>query len=84
MHPLGQRPILRRHRRNTVEDRLEPVGLLGAFLALGAELRGAFLLIAARSAALNPSDVVWALFVGILPFLSTPQARRDAGHWKQR
>jgi hypothetical protein len=31
------------HLRDTVEDRLQAVGLLGALLALGAQLGGAFL-----------------------------------------
>ena len=43
MHALGERTILRRHPRDAVEDRLQPVGLLGALLALGAQLRGALL-----------------------------------------
>jgi hypothetical protein len=43
MHALGERAILRRHLRDPVEDRLQAVGLLGAFLAFGAQLGGALL-----------------------------------------
>src|SRR5215475_8274301 len=43
MHALGQRTILRCHLRDAVEDRLQAVGLLGALLALGAQLGGALL-----------------------------------------
>jgi len=41
MHALGQRPVLWCHLGDTVEDRLQAIGLLGAFLALGAQLGGA-------------------------------------------
>src|SRR5260370_14456162 len=41
MHALGERTILRCHLRDAVEDRLQAVGLLGALLALGAQLGGA-------------------------------------------
>src|SRR5580692_12192124 len=43
MHALGQRTILRCHLRDAVEDRLQAVGLLGALLALGAQLGGTLL-----------------------------------------
>ncbi len=43
MHALGERTILRFHLRDGVDDRLEAVGLLGALLALGAQLGGALL-----------------------------------------
>src|SRR5487761_552187 len=43
MHALGERTILRRHLRDPVEDRLQPVGLLSALLTLGAQLGGALL-----------------------------------------
>src|SRR6516225_4747423 len=43
MDALGDRAILRCHLRDRVEERLQPVGLLGALLALGAQLRGALL-----------------------------------------
>ena len=43
MHALGERTILRRHLRDPVEDRLQAVRLLGALLALGAQLGGALL-----------------------------------------
>jgi hypothetical protein len=43
MHALGERTVLRRHLRDAVEDRLQAVGLLGALLALGAQLGGALL-----------------------------------------
>jgi hypothetical protein len=41
MHALGERTILRRHLRDAVQDSLQPVGLLGALLALGAQLGSA-------------------------------------------
>jgi hypothetical protein len=41
MHALGERTILRRHLRDAVKDRLQLIGLLGALLALGAQLGGA-------------------------------------------
>jgi hypothetical protein len=41
MHALGERTIFRCHLRDAVEDRLQAVGLLGALLALGAQLGGA-------------------------------------------
>src|SRR6476661_10011298 len=41
MYPLGQRTILWRHRRDAVEDRLQPIGFLGTLLALSAQLLGA-------------------------------------------
>ncbi len=43
MHPLGERTIVRRHVRDPVEDILQAVGLLGAFLAFGSQLGGALL-----------------------------------------
>jgi hypothetical protein len=43
VHPLGERPILRRHLRDPVEDRLQAIGLLGALPALGPQLGGALL-----------------------------------------
>src|SRR5260370_30936317 len=43
MHALGERTILRCHLRDAVEDRLQAVGLLGALVALGAQLGGALL-----------------------------------------
>ena len=43
MHALGQRAILRRHRGDAVEDRLQAVRLLGALLALGPQLGRALL-----------------------------------------
>jgi hypothetical protein len=43
MHPLGERTVLRCHLRDAVEDGLQAVGLLGALLALGAQLGGALL-----------------------------------------
>jgi len=79
MHALGERTILRRHLRDLVEDRLQPVGLLGALLALGAQLGGARL-IAARSSAVKPPDSVAEFFASILGLLSTVKARHDAGH----
>jgi hypothetical protein len=66
MHALGERTILRRHLRDPVEDRLQPVGLLGALLALGAQFGGARSFIAARSSALKPSDSDLGFFAGIL------------------
>jgi hypothetical protein len=33
---LGQRPVVRRHLGDRLEHRLQAVGLLGAFLTLGA------------------------------------------------
>ena len=65
MHALGERTILRRHLRDPVEDRLQPVGLLGALLALRAQLGGAP--IAARSSALKPSDSVLEFFGAFSP-----------------
>src|SRR5258708_15182639 len=41
MHALGERTILGCHRRDLVADLLQPVGLPGALLALGAQLVGA-------------------------------------------
>jgi Major Facilitator Superfamily len=41
IHALGGRTIGRRRLRDLVEDRLQPVGLLGALLALGAQLGSA-------------------------------------------
>ncbi len=41
MHSLGERPVLWCHLGDAVEDRLQAVGLLGAFLALGTQLGGA-------------------------------------------
>src|SRR5947199_418335 len=43
VHALGQRTVLRCHLRDPVEHRLQAVGLLGALLALGAQLGGALL-----------------------------------------
>jgi hypothetical protein len=62
---LGERTILRPHLRDTVEGRLQPVGLLGAPLALSTQLGGrAFS--AARCSAVKPSDSVIELLAGIL------------------
>src|SRR5256884_6534470 len=54
MYALGERTIPRRHLGDAVEDRLQPVGLLGALLALGAQLRGALL----HRGALSSSEAV--------------------------
>jgi hypothetical protein len=43
VHPLGEHAVLRRHGRDGVEHRLQPVGLLGALLALGPQLGGTLL-----------------------------------------
>jgi NADP-dependent 3-hydroxy acid dehydrogenase YdfG len=43
VHALGERTILRCHPRDAVEDRLQAIGLLGALVALGAQLGGAVL-----------------------------------------
>jgi hypothetical protein len=43
VHALGEGAIRRRHLRDPVEDRLQTVGLLGALLALGAQLGGTLL-----------------------------------------
>src|SRR4051794_6269280 len=40
---LGERTVVRAHLRDRIEERLEPLGLLLALLALGAQLRGALL-----------------------------------------
>ena len=56
-----ERTILRRHLRDPVEDRLQPVGLLGALLALGAQLGGALLhrgtLLGAEAVGLGPGTL---------------------------
>ena len=54
VHALGELTIVRGHLRDPVQDRLEPVGLLGALLALGAELGRALL---HRSAFLSTEPV---------------------------
>jgi hypothetical protein len=43
MDTLGDRTIGRRHLGDRIEDRLQAVGLLGALLALSAQLCGALL-----------------------------------------
>src|SRR5258708_6923392 len=43
MHALGERSIVWRHLRNLGEEFVQAVGLLGALLALGAQLGRAFL-----------------------------------------
>jgi len=79
MHALGECTIFGRHRRDAVEDRLQPVGLLGA-LYPPARSSVACALIAARSSAVKPpdSEVEWSL--GIAGLLSGVTARHDADH----
>jgi hypothetical protein len=84
VHALGERPILRRHLGNLVEDRLKRVGLRGALLALGAQLGGALL---HRGKLLGAEAVKFGL--GILRGHSQAAfrratARRDAGHLRGR
>jgi hypothetical protein len=82
MHALGERTILRRHLGDAVEDRLQPVSLLGTLLALGSQLRGALL---HRGTLLSAEAV--GLGLGTLRRHSDTtlrkSGRRDAGHLKE-
>jgi len=72
MHALGERTILRRHLRNPLEDRLQPVAFLAPFLP-SARSSAARSFIAARSPAVKPSDSVLEIFADILGSLSNVQ-----------
>src|SRR5580658_9294188 len=79
MDALGHGAILWRHLCDRVEDRLQPVGLFRALLALSAQLRGALLHRGTLCSSEAAGPGLGTLRGHCHPTFRPPQARRDTG-----
>jgi len=78
VYALGDGSIFRRHLRDGVEDGLQPIGLLGALLPLGAQLRRALL----HRRTLRGAEAVGVGLQGLRGHVETPLSIRPrcSGH----